>query len=178
MSASSHLPSGTVTFLFTDIEGSTRLLHELGDAYADALAEHRRLLREAFARHGGVEVDTQGDAFFVAFARATDALAAAEDARRALAAGPIRVRMGLHTGEPQLTDEGYVGLDVHRAARISAAGHGGQILLSQSTRDLAGADGLRDLGRHRLKDLVAPERIYQLGEQDFPPRKSLNQTNP
>src|SRR5919199_446164 len=98
-----ELPTGTVTFLFTDIEGSTKLLHELGDAYADALAEHRRLLREAFARHGGVEVDTQGDAFFVAFARASDALAAAREAQEALAEGSIRVRMGLHTGEPVIT---------------------------------------------------------------------------
>src|SRR5947208_3388416 len=155
MSASSHLPSGTVTFLFTDIEGSTRLLHELGDAYADALAEHRRVLREAFARHGGVEVDTQGDAFFVAFARASDALAAAREATDALD-GPIRVRMGVHTGEPLLTEEGYVGIDVHRAARIAAVGYGGQVLVSQSTRDLVGADELRDLGEHRLKDLTAP----------------------
>src|ERR671937_619076 len=156
------LPSGTVTFLFTDIEGSTRLLHELGDAYADVLAEHRRVLREAFARHGGVEVDTQGDAFFVAFARASDALAAAREAQAALN-GPVRVRIGVHTGEPLLTDEGYVGLDVHRAARIAAAGHGGQILVSQSARELAGGDDLLDLGEHRLKDLIAPERIYQLG---------------
>src|SRR5262245_49624757 len=126
----SALPQGTVTFLLTDVEGSTRLLHELGDGYADVLAEHRRVLREAFARHGGVEVDTQGDAFFVAFARASDALAAAADARAALADGPIRVRMGLHTGEPVVTDEGYVGMDVHRAARVAAAGHGGQILVS------------------------------------------------
>ncbi len=131
----SELPTGTVTFLFTDIEGSTRLLHELGDAYADALAEHRRVLREAFARHGGVEVDTQGDAFFVAFVRVKDALAAAAEGRQALDCGPVRVRMGLHTGEPVVTDEGYVGLDVHRAARIAAAGHGGQILLSQTTRE-------------------------------------------
>src|SRR5437868_309337 len=159
----SELPTGTVTFLFTDIEGSTRLLHELGDAYADALAEHRRVLREAFEQHGGVEVDTQGDAFFVAFARATDALAAAREATEALN-GPIRVRIGLHTGEPLVTDEGYVGVDVHRAARIAAAGHGGQILVSRSTRDLVGADELRDLGEHRLKDLIAPERIYQLGD--------------
>src|SRR5213080_666401 len=170
------LPIGTVTFLFTDVEGSTRLLQELGDRYADALAEHRRVLREAFDRHGGVEVDTQGDAFFVAFAKASDALAAAAEGCDALG-GPIRVRMGLHTGEPLVTAEGYVGIDVHRAARIAAAGHGGQILVSQSTRDLAGADSLRDLGEHRLKDLTAPERIYQLGEQDFPPLKSLNQTN-
>src|SRR5881396_798747 len=132
----SELPTGTVTFLFTDIEGSTRLLHELGDAYADALAEHRRVLREAFARHGGVEVDTQGDAFFVAFGKASDALTAAAAARDALADGPIRVRMGLHTGEPKLTDGGYVGIDVHRASRIAAAGRGGQILVSQATREL------------------------------------------
>jgi predicted ATPase/class 3 adenylate cyclase len=171
------LPSGTVTFLFTDIEGSTRLLHELGDAYADALAEHRRLLRAAFARHGGVEVDTQGDAFFVAFARATDALAAAAEGQRALAGGPIRVRMGLHTGEPIVTEEGYVGLDVHKGARVAAAGHGGQVLLSQATRELAPDDGLRDLGCHRLKDLTAPERIWQLGDDEHPPLKSLNQTN-
>jgi predicted ATPase len=171
------LPQGTVTFLFTDIEGSTRLLHELGEDYGRALDEHRRVLREAFARHGGVEVDTQGDAFFVAFAKASDALAAAADARDALAAGPIRVRIGLHTGEPKVSGEGYVGIDVHRAARIAAAGHGGQILVSQATRDLAGANGLRDLGEHRLKDLAAPERIYQLGEGEFPPLKSLNNSN-
>ncbi len=173
----SDLPTGTVTFLFSDIEGSTRLLLERGDDYADMLAEHRRVLREAFARHGGVEMDTQGDASFVAFAKATDALAAASAAREALADGPIRVRMGLHTGEPTVTEEGYVGIDVHRAARIAAAGHGGQILLSQATRDLAGADRLRDLGLHRLKDLTAPERLYQFGDDDFPPLKSLDQTN-
>ena len=126
------LPTGTVTFLFTDIEGSTRLLHELGDDYADALAAHRRVLREAFDRHGGVEVDTQGDAFFVAFARAKDALAAAAEGQAALELGPIRVRMGLHTGEPLVTEEGYVGIDVHRAARIAAAGHGGQTVVSQT----------------------------------------------
>src|SRR6184192_436713 len=172
-----ELPAGTVTFLFTDIEGSTRLLQELGDAYADALAEHRRVLREAFARHGGVEVDTQGDAFFVAFARAKDAVAAAAEGQRALDGGPICVRIGLHTGEPLVTDEGYIGIDVHRAARIAAVGHGGQVLLSRSTCDLVGADGLRDLGDHRLKDLTAPERIYQLGDGDFPLLKSLNATN-
>jgi predicted ATPase len=172
-----ELPTGTVTFLFTDVEGSTRLLHELGDAYVDLLGEHRRALRECFGRHGGVEVDTQGDAFFVAFARASDALAAAADGRAALEPGRIQVRMGLHTGEPVVTDEGYVGIDVHRAARIAAVGHGGQILVSQSTRELAAADSLRDLGDHRLKDLTAPERIYQLGEGDFPPLKSLNTTN-
>jgi predicted ATPase/class 3 adenylate cyclase len=171
------LPHGTVTFLFTDIEGSTRLLQELGDEYADVLAEHHRMLREEFARHCGVEVGTEGDSFFVAFAKASDALAAAEAAREALENGPIRVRMGLHTGEPMVTEEGYVGIDVHRAARIAAAGHGGQILVSQATRDLAGADRLRDLGVHRLKDLAAPERLYQLDDGEFPPLKSVDQTN-
>jgi predicted ATPase/class 3 adenylate cyclase len=173
------LPQGTVTFLFSDVEGSTRLLQEFGDGYADLLAEHRRVLRDAFARHGGVEVDTQGDAFFVAFARASDALAGAEAARDALAERPIhvRVRIGIHTGEPVATEEGYVGIDVHRAARIAAAGHGGQILLSQATRDLAGADRLRDLGEHRLKDLSAPEHLFQLGGGDFPPLNSLDRTN-
>jgi hypothetical protein len=174
-----QLPSGTVTFLFTDIEGSTKLLHELGADYADALAEHRRALREAFVRHGGVEVDTQGDAFFYAFARAGDALAAAGDAQAALAEGPIRVRMGVHTGEPVVTDEGYVGLDVHRAARIAGVGHGGQVLVSAATTALVDASNtvLLDLGEHRLKDLTAPERIFQLGQGEFPPLKSLNQSN-
>ncbi len=171
-----QLPTGTVTFLFTDIEGSTRLLRELGDGYADVLAEHRRALRESWRRHEGVEVDTQGDAFFVAFSRATDAVGAAVDAQHALAAGPVRVRMGLHTGEPARSEEGYVGFDVHRAARIAAAGHGGQVLLSQATADLAGAD-VRDLGLHRLKDLSAPERLFQLGTEDFPPLKTLHETN-
>jgi predicted ATPase/class 3 adenylate cyclase len=171
------LPSGTVTFLFTDIEGSTRLLRELGDEYADVLADHRRALREEFARHGGVEVGTEGDSFFVAFARASDALAAAAAAREAIADGPIRVRMGLHTGEPTVTEEGYAGIDVHRAARIAAAGHGGQILVSQATRDLAGEERLRDLGLHRLKDLAAPERLYQLDDDEFPPLRSVDQTN-
>jgi predicted ATPase len=172
-----ELPRGTVTLLFTDIEGSTRLLDELRNAYPNALAEHRRALREVFARHGGVEVDTQGDAFFVAFARASDAVAAAVDGQRALANGPVRVRMGLHTGEPTVTPDGYVGLDVHRAARIAAAGHGGQILLSQSTRDLAGRDDVHDLGEHRLKDLSASVRIYQLGDGEFPPLRTLFATN-
>ena len=173
-----ELPTGTVTFLFTDIEGSTKLLHELGDAYADVLAEHRRILRDAFAAHDGVEVDTQGDAFFVAFARATEAAAAAADSQRALAAGPVRVRMGIHTGEPIRTDEGYAGMDVHRAARIAAVGHGGQVLVSQTSRDLLGDDvELRDLGAHRLKDLTQAQRIYQLGDVDFPPLKSLQRTN-
>src|SRR5438445_4997616 len=172
-----ELPSGTVTFLFTDIEGSTRLLQELGDGYAEALAQHRRVLRDAFARHGGVEVDTQGDAFFVAFARAAGALEAAREAQAGLGEGPIRVRIGLHTGEPLVTDEGYVGMDVHRAARIAAVGHGGQVLVSRSTHALVGPEDLRDLGEHRLKDLTAPERIYRLGDDEFPPLKSLNQSN-
>jgi class 3 adenylate cyclase len=119
-----ELPAGTVTFLFTDVEGSTRLLDELGDEYANVLDDHRRSLRHAFSRHGGVEVDTQGDAFFIAFPRAKDALVAAAEARDALAPGRVRVRIGLHTGEPLLTPEGYVGIDVHRAARIAAVGHG------------------------------------------------------
>ena len=130
------LPTGVVTFLFTDVEGSTKLLHELGDAYADALHEHRRLLREAFTAHNGAEVDTQGDALVVAFGLASDAVAAAAGAQVALSGGPIRVRMGLHTGEPRLTGEGYVGIDVHKGARIAAVGHGGQVLLSQATRAL------------------------------------------
>src|SRR5436190_1993384 len=174
----SELPSGTVTFLFTDVECSTKLLHELGaESYAGALAEHRRLVREAFGRHGGVEVDTQGDAFFVAFPTAPGALAAAADALAGLAEGPIHVRMGVHTGTPHLAEEGYVGVDVHRAARIAACGHGGQVLVSATTAALAGTEGLRDLGEHRLKDLSAPERLYQLGAGDFPPLRSLHQTN-
>jgi predicted ATPase len=172
------LPSGTITFLFTDVEGSTKLLHALGtEAYAEALAEHRRILREAFARHGGVEIDTQGDAFFVAFPTAPGALAAATEACEALEARPIKVRMGLHTGTPLLTAEGYVGADVHRAARIASAGHGGQLLVSAATAALLDGAGLRDLGEHRLKDLSAPERIFQLGAGDFPPLKTLYHTN-
>jgi predicted ATPase/class 3 adenylate cyclase len=172
-----NFPRGTVTFLFTDIEGSTRLLHEQGERYPELLGEHRRVLREAFVRHGGIEVDTQGDAFFVAFARASDAIAAASDGQAALGDGPISVRMGLHTGEPFVTDEGYVGIDVHRAARIAAAGHGGQVLLSQPTRDLVAGEAVRDLGEHRLKDLSAPERLFQLGHAEFPRLKTLYQTN-
>src|SRR5579875_3732275 len=153
----SDLPRGTVTFLFTDIEGSTRLLEELGEAgYAAALAEHRAALRTAFAAHAGVEVDTQGDAFFYAFATAPAAVAAAVAGQAALDGQPIRVRMGLHTGTPTLTEEGYVGTDVHRAARIAAVAHGGQVVLSGSTVDLARRDDLVDLGLHRLKDLSAP----------------------
>jgi hypothetical protein len=171
-----ELPTGTITFLFTDVEGSTRLLHEHGEAYAALLLEHRRVLREVFARHEGVEVDTEGDAFFVAFPSARKAVAAAGEAQQALDQGPLRVRMGLHTGEAQVADGTYVGLDVHRAARIAAAGHGGQVLLSAATSALVEID-LRDLGTHRLKDLSAAERLYQLGDGTFPPLKTLHHTN-
>ena len=173
-----ELPTGTVTFLFTDIEGSTRLIDKLGaDGYAEALAGHRRLVREACERHGGIEVDTQGDAIFIAFPTAPGALQAALEATEALASGPIRVRIGIHTGTPLLSDEGYVGSDVHRAARIAASGHGGQVLVSSATVSLVQSDALRDLGDHRLKDLSAPERIYQLGHDAFPPLKTLYGTN-
>jgi predicted ATPase len=170
------LPTGTVTFLFTDIEGSTRLLAELGDRYAGVLAEHHRQIREAVEHHGGTEMGTQGDGIFVAFPRAGDAVGAAAEAQRVLAAGPVRVRMGVHTGEPSLTEEGYVGLDVHRTARITAAGHGGQVVLSETTRTLLdGEFELRDLGEHRLKDLGFPIRLFQLGRDEFPPLRSLSQ---
>jgi predicted ATPase len=172
-----ELPTGTVTFLFTDVEGSTRQLDELGsEGFAEALSEHRRVLRDAFAAHGGVEIDTQGDAFFVAFASAPAALGAAGDAQAALAHGALRVRIGLHTGTPLVSAEGYVGMDVHRAARIAAAAHGGQVVVSSTTASLA-PEGLRDLGEHRFKDLSAPERVYQLGDAEFPPLKSIYRTN-
>jgi predicted ATPase/class 3 adenylate cyclase len=174
----SELPSGTVTFVFTDVESSTQLLHELGpQRYAEALASHRRAIRDAFLRHDGVEVDTQGDAFFAAFPTAAGGLGAARDLTEALEDGPIRVRVGVHTGTPLLAEEGYVGVDVHRAARIAAAGHGGQVLVSSATAALVEPDGLHDLGEHRFKDLAAPERVYQLGEERFPPLKSLYRTN-
>jgi predicted ATPase len=170
-----ELPRGTVTFLFTDVEGSTRLLHELGaEVYADALVKHRRVLREAFERGGGVEVDTQGDAFFVAFPTAPGALNAAREAQQGL---ELPVRMGIHTGTPLLTEEGYVGADVHRAARIAAAGHGRQVLVSAAAAALVDSVALRDLGEHRLKDLSAPERIFQLGDGEFPALKTLYRTN-
>lgn len=172
-------PSRPVTLVFTDVEGSTRLLQELGsERYAEALAEHRRRLRECFAQHGGVEVDTQGDAFFVAFADASEAVACAADAQHALSPGPISVRMGLHTGSPYSTDEGYVGEDVHLGARIAAAGHGGQVLLSAATRDALGPcnAGLQSLGEHRLKDFAAPVEIFQLGSERFPPLKTISNT--
>jgi predicted ATPase/class 3 adenylate cyclase len=172
------LPGGTVTFLFTDIAGSTRLLDELGvDRYAEALADHRVALRAVFGGHGGVEVDTQGDAFFYVFASAPLAVQAAVDGQEVLAGGPIRVRMGLHTGTPRLAEEGYVGADVHRAARIAAVAHGEQVVLSSSTRALVDRPDLVDLGVHRLKDLSAPERICQVGVGTFPPLRSLYRTN-
>lgn len=186
----SPLPGGTVTFLFTDIEGSTRLERELREQYSEVLAEHRRLLREAFARHGGHEVDTQGDSFFVVFPRARDAVAAAVAIQRALAEQPwpderdVRVRIGMHTGEASLDDGRYVGLAVHRGARIAAAGHGGQILLSSSTRDVVEDDlpagqRLVDLGEQLLKDLPRPERVFQLVVDDlpaaFPPLKTVDE---
>jgi YVTN family beta-propeller protein len=184
-----ELPSGTVTFLFTDIEGSTRLLKQLRDRYSEALGEHQTILREAFAEHGGREIDTQGDSFFVAFRRAKDAVAAALAAQRNLAEHPwpdgleLRVRMGIHTGEPTVGEERYVGLGVHRAARICAAGHGGQVLVSQTSRELLRDDplpevSLRDLGAHQLKDLDEPEHLYQLVApglaETFPPLKTAD----
>jgi class 3 adenylate cyclase len=167
------LPSGTVTFAFTDIEGSTGLLKQLGDAYADVLSEHRRIVRETFVRLSGVEIDTQGDAFFFAFARARDAVEAAVEAQRAHASAvwpgdtTVRVRMGLHTGEPALGSEGYLGLDVVRAARICTAAKGGNVLLSETTRSLVGSSlpegvSVFPLGQRQLKDLDQPEQIYEL----------------
>ena len=185
----SSLPSGTVTFLFTDIEGSTRLLQQLGKKFATLLAEQQQLLREACETHNGSVVGTPGDSFFVAFPRAMDAVNAVVQSQHALNAHmwangvKVRVRMGLHTGEAQISSSDYVGIDVHRAARIAAAAHGGQVLLSQTTYDLVESelpDGvtLRDLGEHRLKDLRRPKHLYQLViaglPSDFPPLKSLN----
>jgi predicted ATPase len=171
------LPTGTVTFLFTDVEGSTRLLHELGaEAYAEALAEHRRVIREACAVGGGAEVDTQGDAFFFAFPTAGDAMAAASSFTEALVDGPIQVRVGVHTGTPLLTEEGYVGDDVHFAARVAAAAHGGQVVCSDATAQLVDVE-LVDLGFHRLKDVAAPVAIYQLGDVSFPPLGTIANTN-
>jgi len=174
------LPSGAITFLFTDIEGSTRLLKQLRERYAEVLAEHQRLLRGAFAAHGGYEVDTQGDAFFVAFTSAREALLAAVDGQRALLAHrwpddvEVKVRMGLHTGHAVASDDRYTGLAVHRAARIGAAGHGGQVLVSQATQTLLEDDeedlrvSLRDLGEQRLKDLDRPVRLYQAASDGLP----------
>src|SRR5579862_6335104 len=172
-------PSGTVTLVFTDVEGSTQLLAELGqEGYRAALAAHDRLVREAFGRRGGYEVDNEGDSFFYAFASAGDAVLAVREAVAALEPGPIRIRVGIHTGEPGLDPPRYVGLDVHKAARIMAAGHGGQVLLSQTTADLAGeAFTFKDLGEYRLKDLSAAQRLFQLGESQFPPLRALARTN-
>ena len=180
-------PSGTVTFLFTDIQGSTRLLDKLGDQYATSLAEHHGILRGAIQKWKGTEMDTQGDAFFVTFTRALDAVNVPPKHSVNLADTPgsmdepVRVRMGLHTGEPLIASTGYVGMDVHRAARIGDAGHGGQVLLSQTTRDLVMQDlppgiTIQDLGEHRLKDMKYPTPIYQLVieglQADFPPLKT------
>ena len=184
-----ELPGGTLTVLHTDVEESTPLTVHLGDRYPEVLATHRTLLRAAVAAREGYEVDTQGDSFFVVFARATQAIAAAVAIQRALAAeawpegGAVRVRIGVHTGEPIRTAEGYTGLDVIRGARIKEAGHGGQVLLSKSTAALIedaliGGLSLRDLGAHRLKGLPRPERIFQLIipdlPADFPPLQSLD----
>jgi class 3 adenylate cyclase len=164
----SALPSGTVTFLFSDIEGSTRLLHELGERWEEALSAHNRILREAFAAAGGREVDRQGDSFFAVFARARDAVAAAAAAQQALARhewpneAAVRVRMGIHTGEPSVGGEGYLGVDVVRAARICSAANGGQVLVSESTRALVGGSEFEDVGVHQLKDIEQPERLFQL----------------
>ncbi len=184
-----HLPAGTVTFLMTDIEGSTRLLQGLGDRYPAVLGHHHRLLREAFRAHGGTEIETAGDSLFYSFPSARAAVQAAVAGQHAIgghawpAGWTVRVRMGLHTGEPAVGELGFVGIDVHRTARIGAAGHGGQILVSQTTRDLAGDDlpneiSLFDLGEHRLKDLREAERLYQVAapglERDFRPLRSLS----
>jgi predicted ATPase/class 3 adenylate cyclase len=183
------LPTGTVTFLFSDIEGSTRLVQSLGDRYPDLLERHQEILRSAFRHHEGTEVGTEGDSFFVVFPTAGGAVAAAVEGQRGLGAAPwpegaeIRVRMGLHTGQGVLGAGSYVGVDVHRAARIASAGHGGQILISDATRASLGPippDGidLRELGPHRLKDLLEAERIHQIGaaglRDEFPPLATLS----
>ncbi len=182
------LPTGTVTFLYTDVEGSTRLLEFLRDQYGSMLSRHHEILRSGFARSQGVELSNEGDSFFVVFPRAVDAVHCTVEIQRALAAEQwparcrVRVRMGLHTGEPQIGPFGYAGMVLHRAARIGQAGHGGQALLSKATRELVATDlppgvSLRDLGLHQLKDINQPERIYQLEipelQCDFPPLRSL-----
>jgi class 3 adenylate cyclase len=186
----STLPGGTVTFLFSDIEGSTLLLEQLGDRYQEVDREHRRILRERLGEAGGREMDNQGDAFFFSFPRAKDAVAGAVAAQRELAAHQwpddvgVGVRMGLHTGEPTVGEEGYLGMDVVRAARICSAGHGGQVLLSETTRALVGNNvpngvSIRDLGDAQLKD-VQHEHIYELALDDgpsaFPPLKTAPAT--
>jgi len=170
-------PSGTVTFVFTDIEGSTALLDDLGaEAYREALADHRRALREAFAAHSGYEVDDAGDGLFYAFGSASGAVSAVAAAMASLADGPVRSRVGVHTGEPLLDPPKYVGPDVHKAARIMSAAHGGQALLSRATRELVAEDVL-DLGRHRLKDFSEQVSLYQLGSERFPPLRTISTTN-
>ena len=167
------MPTGTVTFLFSDIEGSTRLVQRIGDRYTSILETQQRLLRDAFGAHGGTELGTEGDSFFVVFPTAPEAVAAAVDAQRAVAEyswpddATIRIRMGLHTGEGTLGGDNYIGLDVNRAARIAGVAYGGQVLISESTRSLVEPTlgpgmSLLDLGSHRLKDLLQPERIYQV----------------
>jgi predicted ATPase/class 3 adenylate cyclase len=173
-------PAGTVTMVFTDIAGSTRLLETLGtQAYRSALEEHRTVVRRAFAAHGGYEVDNEGDGFFYAFSSAQAAVSAVREAMATLETGPVRIRVGIHTGEPTLDPPKYVGIDVHRAARIMSAAHGGQVLLSPSTVSLLepATFELRDLGEHRLKDLSAPERLFQLGDTQFAALRSLHRTN-
>ena len=170
-------PSGTVTFVFTDIEGSTALLDDLGaEAFKEALAGHRRALREALGAHSGYEVDEAGDGLFYAFASASEAVSAVAQGIASLADGPVRVRVGVHTGEPLLDPPKYVGTDVHKAARIMSAAHGGQVLLSGATRELVAGDVL-DLGRHRLKDFAEPVSLYQLGSDRFPPLRTISNTN-
>ena len=170
-----NLPAGTVTLLFSDIEGSTRLLQELGDGYAAVDSEHRRIMRESCTEAGGHEIDRQGDAFFFSFTSTRDAVAAAVAAQRALATNHwpdgvgLKVRMGLHTGEPSVGDEGYLGLDVVRAARIGAAAHGGQILVSETTKVLLGPGAdLKEIGEYTLKDMDHPERLYQVVVDGLP----------
>jgi class 3 adenylate cyclase len=149
------------------------LLRELGERYIPALSEHRGILREAFARHGGFEVSTKGDSFFIVFQSPMDALAAAAEAQMGLRSGPIWVRMGLHTGEPFVTDGDYVGLDVHLAARIAESAHGGQVVLSARTRELLPQDmPIIDLGRHPLKDFDDAVQLYQFGDERFPPLRT------
>ncbi|HUJ55565.1 MAG TPA: adenylate/guanylate cyclase domain-containing protein, partial [Gaiellaceae bacterium] len=170
-------PSGTVTFVFTDVEGSTALLHGIGaEAYRGALAEHRSVLRKAFAEHSGYEIDEAGDGLFYAFASASEAVAAVAQAMASLAKGPVRVRVGVHTGEALFDPPKYVGVDVHKAARIMSAAHGGQVVLSAATHELVAGDML-DLGRHRLKDFADPVSLFQLGFERFPPLRTISNTN-
>ena len=170
-------PSGTVTLVFTDIEGSTALLDELGaEAFKEALADHRQAVREAFGAHSGYEVDDAGDGLFYAFASASAAVTGVAEAMASLADGPVRIRVGVHTGEPLLDPPKYVGPDVHKAARIMSAAHGGQVLLSGATHELV-ADDVLDLGRHRLKDFAEPVSLFQLGSVRFPPLRTISNTN-